>query len=71
MPSLYMMVQVDKPHALMIAVKFFEQHYDNVTPIDANLEGDTWQVLISVGLLTKIIRKVRVDASTGKILGHA
>jgi hypothetical protein len=52
-----------------IAIKFFEQHYNDVTPLDAYWEGNAWLVMVSVGLLTRIIRKVRIDAKTGKVLG--
>lgn len=63
-------MQVTKSDAMASAVKFFEQHYSNVLPVDASLEGDVWLVTISIGFITKVFRKVRIDANHGKILGY-
>lgn len=63
-------MQVTKSNAISSAIKFFEQHNSNVLPVDASLKDDVWIVTISIGFITKVFRKVRIDANYGKILGY-
>jgi len=63
-------MQVTKSDAISIAIKFFEQHNSNVLPVDASLKSDVWIVTISIGFITKVFRKIRIDANDGKILGY-
>lgn len=63
-------MQVTKSDAIVNAIKFFEQHNSNVLPVDASLKEGVWTVTVSIGLITKVFRKVRVDANHGKILGY-
>ena len=63
-------MHVTKSDAIANAVKFFEQHHSNVLPVDASLKGDVWTVTVSIGLITKVFRKIRIDANHGKILDY-
>jgi hypothetical protein len=48
----------------------FRQNYSEVSPEDAILEGDTWLVVVTIGLGTKMFRKARIDVNNGKIVGY-
>lgn len=55
----------------MIATKFFEQHHSDVIVKEAILEGQTWKVNVSLGLINKQNKQVKIDANTGKILEYS
>lgn len=59
----------DNRRSIEIARKFLEQHY-SILNINAVLEGDVWHVTAIVGLSKNDVKKVRIDATTGKILDY-
>lgn len=62
-------VKIDKRHAIDITTKFLEQHH-STGAATAVLKGTEWFVTMRVGISKNDIRKVRIDANTGKILGY-
>jgi hypothetical protein len=53
--------------ATEIATAFLKKHYFSVRPISAVKDNDIWTVKVDVGVLTKDIAKVTIDASTAEI----
>ena len=56
--------------AVTIARKFLIQYHSPVIFKSAYLNEKTWDISLEVGLLKDDIIVVRVDATTGKILGY-
>lgn len=65
-----MLVFVDPTRASDIATKFFEQYHSDVTIKNVVLHGTIWTVNVSVGLVNKKSKQVKIDAATGTILGY-
>ena len=63
-------IKIDTSEAVVIARKFLMQYHSPVIFKSACLNEKTWVVSLEVGLLKDDIIVVRVDASTGKILGY-
>ena len=61
-------VWMDENTAKQLAEKFFEQQHSNIVIEKAVSKGTTWIVTVSTGI-SQVIRRVRIDAATGKILG--
>jgi hypothetical protein len=57
--------------AMRIALRFFEQQNSNVVPISAFLKEDSWQVTVSMGVMDRQTRQVKIDSKTGRITGYA
>ncbi len=62
------MFDVDKATVRQLAEKFFEQHHSNISVEKTQLKGTTWIVTVSTGA-PQVVRRVRIDAINGKILG--
>ncbi|HJT09841.1 MAG TPA: hypothetical protein VJ771_03580 [Candidatus Nitrosotalea sp.] len=61
---------ITENQAVIIARKFLIQYHSPVIFKSACLNEKTWDVSLEVGLLKDDIIVVRVDATTGKILGY-
>ncbi len=61
---------IDKNKAKEIAIRFFEQHHHQLTHQNAVFKVGIWEVTPSVASIDKKIRKVRIDANYGTILGY-
>ena len=59
---------MDSPRIAAIASKFFEQYHSDVVIKDINLEGHIWRVNVSLGLINKRNKQLKIDANTGTIL---
>jgi hypothetical protein len=59
---------MDKLTVKQIAERFFEQQHSNIIVGKPVLEGNTWRVRVETGV-PKMVKQVRIDANTGKILG--
>ena len=59
---------MDKLTVKQIAEKFFEQQHSGIIVDKAVLKGNTWIVTVSTGI-PQVVRQVRMDANTGRILG--
>jgi uncharacterized membrane protein YkoI len=64
------LASVDSKGAYSIGVKFFEQYHSDVIVKEVTFDNDTWIVKVSIGMITKQDKQVRIDAKTGKILGY-
>lgn len=61
---------IDEFKAKEIARKFLEQ-YHSIIVSDVLLEDDVWTVSAKTGLMPKDVKKVMIDAETGRILGYS
>lgn len=59
--------KIDHDKSIDIARKFLQQHHSVLT-INSVLEDNTWFVTAIIGLSNNDVKKVRIDAVTGKIL---
>ena len=64
-----MTVGIDAKEAIEEAKEFLKGYHDSFHLISATLEDGTWAVVCDVGFLHEEIKEVKVDASSGKILG--
>ena len=65
---------IDTPKAIEIAQKFLEEHHTTVDLKSCVLEESTeekiWIVTFDIGFLDEKIKKVKIDANSGSILGY-
>lgn len=54
-----------------IARAFLQQLYSTIIFKNAVLQGNIWTVTMDVGLVRERIIRVKIDASTGIILGYS
>ena len=67
---LYMAPNIDAKDAIDRTQKFLEEYHGSFNLISTTLEGKMWLVVCDVGFLNEEIKEVKVDADSGKILGH-
>jgi uncharacterized membrane protein YkoI len=60
--------KIDSDKAKEIATRFLEQHYSILEVKQAVLEDEIWTVTVTLSSSDDKIRKVRIDAKTGKII---
>ena len=63
-----MNLSIDSDKAKEIARKFLEQHYSIHNVTDAVLEDGVWTITVLISSFGDQIRKVRIDAKTGRII---
>lgn len=66
----HFILTIDEIKAKDLARRFLEQ-YHSIVVLNAILEEDVWEVSAKIGLAPKDVRKVMVDAETGRILGYS
>jgi len=57
--------------ATKIAATFLKQYYGFLRPISAVRENATWVVKVDVGVISKEIAEVKIDASTADVIGYS
>ena len=57
--------------ATKIATSFLKQYYAFLRPVRAVKGNTTWIVKVDVGVITKEIAEVKIDASTVDITGYS
>lgn len=57
--------------ATRIATSFLKQYYGFARPISASRNNGTWIVEVDVGVITKEIAQVQIDASTAEVAGYS
>jgi len=57
--------------ATRIATTFLKQYYAFLRPISASRENANWIVEVDVGVITKEIAEVKIDASTAEVIGYS
>jgi hypothetical protein len=62
------LVWLDSNRATEIAARFLEQHHSDIIIKKAVLDGEIWTVIVSVGLISKQNKQVKIDARKGIIL---
>lgn len=66
-----MQLSLDSTRVVRIATKFLEQHNSDVVVRDVILEGNVWNVTVSIGLINKQNKLVKIDATSGMILEYS
>ena len=64
------MPRIDKKKAEKIAEDFLLQYNSTITFESSLLEGEIWIVISKIGLINKKIRRIMIDANTGRILSY-
>ncbi|HEV2193871.1 MAG TPA: hypothetical protein VGR54_09675 [Nitrosopumilaceae archaeon] len=62
------MFGINEDTAKQLVEKFFEQQHSNILVEKTVLKGTMWIVTVSTGT-SQVVRRVRIDTITGKILG--
>jgi len=57
--------------ATRVATSFLKQYYSFLRPISAVRKNTSWIVKVDVGVITKEIAEVKIDASTADIVGYS
>jgi hypothetical protein len=57
--------------ATRIATSFLKQYYGFLRPISAERGDATWIVEVDVGVITKEIAEVKIDASTADVIAYS
>ena len=65
-----LMNRIDSYRATEIARKFFEQYHTGVEVKNLELNDNVWLITVGVGFLFEQIRKIEIDAHTGKIIQY-
>jgi hypothetical protein len=63
-----MLLKIDATKAIDVTREFLKQSYATLSFKNIILEGNAWIVEYNVGFLKDNIKKVRIDASNGKII---
>ena len=63
-----MLLKIDAKRAIDISREFLKQSYTTVLFRNIIMEEKTWTVEYNVGFLKDNIKKVKIDANTGKII---
>jgi len=61
-------VGMDEDTVKQLAEKFFEQQHSGIIVEKAVSKGTMWIVTVSTGI-PQVVRRVKIDAITGRILG--
>ena len=64
------MQRIDKKKAEKIAEDFLQQYNSAITLESSFLEGEVWIIVAEIGLINKKIRRIMIDASSGRILSY-
>ena len=64
-----MLLKIDAQRAIDISREFLKQSYTTVIFKNIIMEEKIWIVEYNVGFLKDNIKKVKIDANTGKIIG--
>ncbi len=62
--------EIDARRAIEIAEKFLYEYHNTIMLKSANIENDTWSIIIDVGFLGDDYVEVKVHSNSGKILGY-
>lgn len=65
-----MPVYLDAEQAVKKATEFLEQYHNTIDLKSAELVEETWVLRFDVGFLNEQIKKVKVDAISGRIKGY-
>lgn len=63
-------IGIDEQTAIKIATRFLEQHHCVIGAV-AHLEGEQYLVTARIGFMPDMVKKVRIDGKSGKIIGCA
>jgi len=61
-------LSIDSGKATEIATRFLEQHYSVLEIKQTVLQDDIWTITISLSSFNDQVRKIRIDAKTGRII---
>ena len=61
-------LSIDSDKAKEIAIRFLEQHHSVIEVKQNVLQDDIWTIIVLISSSNDQIRKVRIDAKTGRII---
>ena len=64
------MVEYDMEDAIQKAEEFLEERHSTMNLESSSLQDGTWYLVFDVGFLTQQLKEIKVDASSGKIVGY-
>ncbi|MBI5697259.1 MAG: hypothetical protein HZC29_01895 [Thaumarchaeota archaeon] len=65
-----LVTRIDSYQAADIARKFFERYHSGVEIKDIDLKDGAWLITVGVDFLFEKIKKIEIDAYTGKIVRY-
>ena len=57
--------------AIQTAEKFLEGRHDTMKLESSSLQAGIWYIIFDVGFLSQQLKEIKVNASSGKIIGYA
>ena len=66
-----MQVYLDSRRIAIIATKFFEQYHSDVVVREVTLEDNVWKVIVTLGLIDRQNKLLKIDATTGTIIEYS
>ena len=57
--------------AIQKAEEFLEGRHDTMNLESSSLHGGIWHLVFDVGFLSQHLKEIKVNASSGKIIGYA
>jgi len=69
-PKECLVTRIDSYQAATIARKFFEQYHSGVEIKDMALKDGVWYVVVGVDFLFERIKKIEINAYTGRIIQY-
>ena len=64
------MAEYDMEDAIKKAEEFLEKRHSTMNLESSSLQGGTWYLVFDVGFLTQQLKEIKVNASSGKIIGY-
>lgn len=65
------MPECDMEDAVQKAEEFLGGRHDTMNLESSNLENGTWRLVFDVGFLSQQLKEIKINASSGKIIGYA
>ena len=65
------MTEYDMEDAIQKAEEFLEGRHDTMNLESSSLHGGIWHLVFDVGFLSQHLKEIKVNASSGKIIGYA
>lgn len=65
------MAEFELEDAIEKAEKFFEKRHSTMNLESTRLEDGNWHLVFDVGFLSRQLKEIKINASSGKIVGYA
>ena len=64
------MAEYDMEDAIKKAEEFLEEHHSTIDLKSSKMENGVWHLIFDVGFLSEQLKEVKVNSSSGKIVGY-